>query len=278
MNKKTKKIIMIVLILVLIYFAIPFFRNPLSDFVSRTSVERYLDENYADMGYEIESFGYNGLDINYRYTVAIPGSMDRHFDIYIKKYGKIYLDEYKNFEENGGDVFAANVGRRLNAGYWEIVENALDTDMIMLPSEYGFSSGSIEFATKEAIEKYDYIPDYACPYEDLVPDEVYDLQEMGSRHGKVNVFVNHAEELSYERMAEVLLWVRDELDSAGIGFCCVYASIDTPPSGEYGEAQPSDPYIAVNDFPYAEIYEENLAQRVEANYKAYLDESGDPQT
>ncbi len=273
MSKKTKKIIIVVSVLLLVYLFIPFFRNPLSDLVSRVSVQRYLDENYAGMGYEIESFGFNGLDVHYRYTAAIPGRQDMHFDIYSGKYGGVYLDTYET-----DVVLNTNTADRIWDEYFDLIESSADIHDIISGEEHGSVSGHMEFASKEDYGKYEDIPDYAYFYEDLTPDKEYDINEMAKHHGQIFVSINNVEDLSYKRAAEVLLWVKEELDKAGVGFYCAYVSLSSPPSGPYGEAQYMDPYIAVNDMPYSEIYEEGLAQRVEANYKAYLESTGDPLT
>ncbi len=273
MNKKTKKIIIIVSILLVVYLFIPFFRNPLSDMITRMQVKNYLEENYAGMGYEIESFGFNGLDSYYRYTVSIPGSKDKRFDIRLGRYGGVYLDTYDT------DVsLNFNTSERMWDEYFRLVEGAVDINDIISGEEYGSVSGFMEFASKEEYGKYDDIPEYAYFYEDLVPEKEYDVKEMGTNHAQIFVSINHVEDLSYKRAAEVLLWVKEELDRAGIGFYCVYVSLFSPPSGPYGEAQYMDPYIAVKDMPYDEIYEEGLAERVKANYIAYLESTGDVQT
>lgn len=273
MNKKTKKIIIIASVLMVVYLFIPFFSNPLSDMITRMQVKNYLEENYAGMGYEIESFGFNGLESHYRYTVSIPGSTDKRFDIRLEKYGGVYLDTYDTDVE-----LNINTSDRIYEEYYRAVKGAVDINDIISGEEYGSVSGFVEFASKEDYGKYDDIPDYAYFYEDLVPEKEYDINEMGKHHGKIFVSINNVEDLSYKRAAEVLLRVKDELDKAGIEFYCAYVALSSPPSGPYGEAQYMDPYITVNDMPYDEIYEEGLSERVEANYKAYLESTGDPLT
>ena len=94
MNRKTKKIIIIASVLLVVYLFIPFFRNPLSDMITRMQVKNYLEENYAGMGYEIRGVEFNYVEPGYRYVVAVPGSIDRHFEIYTKKYGGAFYDTY----------------------------------------------------------------------------------------------------------------------------------------------------------------------------------------
>lgn len=279
MNKKARKRIIIISIILILYLLIPFCNNPLSDFITRREVENYLEENYSGMGYEIESRGYNFLESNYRYTVSVPGSKDDYFNIHIKKYGGIYLDGYKDAQKHGIYEAQRNASQRLYSEYDRCVEDALDINEILVSGQsYGNVYGTFEFSTKKEYEEYDSIPDYVIFYDDLTADKEYDVKELGKNHGRVIISIQHEENISYRRAAEILLWAKEKLDNAGIGCYCIYISLRTPPSGEYGEAQYMDPYIAVNDMPYGEIYEEGLAEKVEENYKAYLESTGDPLT
>lgn len=278
MNTKIKKTIIIISAMLIIYLLFPFCKNPVSDYITRREVENYLEENYPGMGYEIESYGYNFLESNYSYTVAIPGSKDDYFDILIKKYGGIYLDGYKDTQTSGIYESQVNTAERLYFEYDGCVEEALNINEILPEGSYGSVYGQIEFATKKEYETHDDIPAYAFLTDDLVPDREYDVKEMGKDHGRVFISVDHAENISYRMVADILLWAKERLGDAGVGCYCIYAVVSSPPSGEDGSAQYMDPYIAVNDFLYTEITRENLAKRVEENYKAYLASTGDPQT
>ncbi|MBR6800442.1 MAG: hypothetical protein IKM61_01635 [Eubacteriaceae bacterium] len=278
MNKRTKKILIIISIILIIYLLIPFCKNPVSDFITRREVENYLQENYPGMGYEIISSGFNFLESHYRYTVAIPGSKDDHFDIHIKKYGGIYLDGYKTAQKFNIYEAQINAAQRLYTEYDRIVESALDINEILSDGSHGTVYGTFEFATRKEYEEHNDIPVYAYFYDDLVADKEYDVKEMGRDHGRVIISVQHEENISYRRVAEIILWAKEKLEDADIGCYCIYVSISSPPSGEDGSAQYMDPYIAVNDLPYTEITEENLVKKVEENYKAYLESTGDPLT
>ena len=74
-------------------------------------------------------------------------------------------------------------------------------------------------------------------------------------------------------MAEILLGIKKVFDDAGVKFYVIDCILDYPPENTEGEAE----RIEVNEFLYSDIYEDGLAERVEAadkaakNYYAELD-------
>lgn len=71
--------------------------------------------------------------------------------------------------------------------------------------------------------------------------------------------------LSHERTAVLLLQIKDVMDKADVPF----ARIDF-----FHALWNSDAYIHVSGFPYSEIYEEDLAARLEVQFEIQRPESG----
>ncbi len=274
MNKKTKKIIIVVSILLVVYLFIPFFRNPLSDMITRMQVKNYLEENYNGMGYEIQNAEYNYVEPGYRYTVAVPGSTDRHFEIYTKKYGGSLYDTF--------DMDVAlnfNVADRLRQEYHDMVAPLLE-DETAIARISGYGSGYIHCETRKGIEaerefdgKY---TRYTLAVEDLIPDHEYDINDVAKDHGRIVLHIER-EDISYRDASEILLKVKEIMDSAEIAFKYVDLVLSTPHTG-IGDGSTVGGEIAVRSFLYQDIYEEGLAERVENAYKEYMEFYGEPIT
>lgn len=274
MSKKTKKIIIVVSILIMVYLFIPFFRNPLSDMITKMQVKNYLRENYAGMGYEIESSEYSYVEPGYRYVVAVPGSIDRHFEIYTKKYGGAFYDTYDT------DVaLNFNVADRLRQEYHDMISPLLE-DETVFSCISGYGGGYIHCETSKGIEaemefdgKY---TRYTLAVEDLIPDHEYDINEIAKDHGRIVLHLER-EKISYKDAAEVLLKLRQIMDSEGIAFKYADVILSTPYTG-IGDGSTVGGEIAIRSFLYDDIYEEGLTGRVEKAYKEYMEFYGEPIT
>ena len=185
-----------------------------------------------------------------------PKSVDSDFTLYIDFFGNVTYDSYEY------DVLTGqNTADRLNAEYRNAVDRVLNSTLFPYNSNIGY--GDIEFIPEEYKNNYD-VPDYAIVTETLILDEIYDINEMGSKAGHLTIYVAD-DELSKEKMAEVLLTIKDIFDRSGVRFYAINCVIenrkdDIAPS-------PAIQQIEVQHFLYSDIYEENLADRVEKSIK-----------
>ena len=102
-------------------------------------------------------------------------------------------------------------------------------------------------------------PEYALQKKELVLDKVYDIREVGANHGKLVLYA-YDEEVTHERLAELLLDVKNKFDNSGVTFKAVDFVLE-PPKKE-GEAMMSDEQIQIKNFYYSDIYEDGLVERV----------------
>ena len=106
--------------------------------------------------------------------------------------------------------------------------------------------------------------DYALVTNELTPDAYYDANELGKKAGKLTVYIED-DNVSAEKMAEILLGIRKCFDESGLGFYAIDCVLE--PVDNFS----TDNRVEVMEFRYADIYEEGLVERVEEADKAAKD-------
>lgn len=84
---------------------------------------------------------------------------------------------------------------------------------------------------------------------------------MGRKAGKLTVYV-YSDDITSERMADVLLALKKAAEEAGVCFKAVDCVVERP-QDENGEWR--DEQISVSGFMYEDIYEQDLTERIEKN-------------
>ncbi len=249
----------------LMLFLIPVIPDPLSGLLVWGAADAYIEKNYSGEGFEIEDISYNFTYGVYSVHISETGSADRHFTAYFEKWGILWRDTYEN------DVISGqNTALRLGREYGEIVGNVFP-ERTFSDGGYLYVYGDIPYGRKDEIAPEEELdanisPDYSFVTEEAVADQTYDVKTFGAKHGKLEIKYEN-ENISYGKASELLLWAKEEMDKAGIGFYAADLSLRVPPSGEYGERLPSDATIYILSFPYTEIYPEGLEDRIERAYK-----------
>ena len=115
------------------------------------------------------------------------------------------------------------------------------------------------------------MPPYALITNELELDGIYDVNELGAKAGKLTLYV-YDDTVSVERLAEIILDIKGMLDDAGVRFYVMDCVLEypKPESGEWKQGR-----VEVMDFLCSDIYEEGLAERVQASNDAaedYYDE------
>lgn len=261
MKRKALKITAFVVALVLIigisWFANALVGNPISKFLAEKAAEKHISEVYGETDFQIERVMYDFKAGNYSTRIFSPTSIDSHFSLAVDFFGNILYDNYE-YSVLSGDNTAIRIGNE----YRNKADAVLDSPSF--PYYCDIAYGDIEFIPEEYAENPD-VPSYAIVTETLRLDGFYDVMEMGRKAGHLVIYVTD-DTVTEERLAEVLLGIKDTMDKSGVAFYAINCVIESPKS-------PDIPYtdrdrIEVLNFLYSDIYEENLVERVNESIKA----------
>lgn len=256
MKKKILKIAAltaaVALILGVLIFANSLVGNPLSRALAKSTAEKHIANNYAGTDYELVEVEYNLKDGSYHATVASPTSRDTEFTLFINGFGKLQYDNYDFLVESGWST-----AMRIDKDYRALVESLVES--ASFPYDAYIAYGELAFVTEEH-EGNTTVPSYAILTEGLTPDAYYNVSEFGARAGKLTVLIDDTT-VSAERMADILLGIRDSFDKAGVGFYAIDCVLEYTRDAD-GTAE--DGRVEVVEFLYSDIYEEDLVERVEA--------------
>lgn len=260
MKKKILKtvavIVSISLVAVIAFFANAFFGNPISKHLATETAEKHLAEKYADTDFEVERITYDFKSTCYRAYIISPSSIDSHFSVSIDMLGRLGTDYYEN------DVLSKwNTANRIGTGYREKVDAVLNSPSFPYNKNIGF--GDIEFDTPEFADDPS-VPDYAISTDELIIDADYNLNEFGAKAGKLTIYIE-GETVSHERLAEIVLDIRRIFDEADVKFHAIDLILEYPKNEDGTRV---DKRVEVMNFPYPDIYEEGMPERVKASDEA----------
>ena len=263
MKKRILKITALVLAIVLIVgvglFANSLVGNPISEALARNTAKKYISETYSGTDYVLESVSYSFKDGYYHAYVSSPSSVDTSFPLYINGFGKLKYDNYENNVTSGW-----NTATRLGGDYRRAVDAIIESSSF--PCSINFGYGELVFISLEDMDVPE-VPEYAFITNELTLDAYYNVSELGARSGRLTLYLKD-ENVSSERLAEMLLDIRKCFDDAGIGFYSIDCVLEYPQTEDgvylYGR-------VEVMEFRYSDIYEDGLIERVEASNQAALD-------
>lgn len=255
----------LLLIIAILWLACALLGNPVSAFLAERTAQTYMEERYSHTDFYIQQISYDFKSVGYYAKIASPSSRDSYFTLRFSMDGKLKSDNYETMVLGKHNTYF-----RLWQSYHAAVQSALQTAKLPYPVE--MCGGRLEFYPEAELGE-SYVPDYALKLEELVLDQQYDLQELGSRAGCISVYLN-ADTVRPETAADGLLAVREALDQAGIGFFAIDLVLRPakPEDGAYWDLENS---IDLADFRYADITADGLADRVreaDAQTKAYYAE------
>ena len=265
MNKnKIVKIIALVVAIVLIVgigvFANALVGNSVSKYLAKNSAEKVIEENHPDKDFYIERVFYSFKDGFYHITVNSPSSPDSKFTIMSNFVGKVCLNTYDDVVNN-----KRNTAERLWKEYRDVTDKVLESSAF--PYKTYIAYGDIEFRDRKSIGIDDMLPDYGIVTDTLELDAYYDIMELGKKAGHIVLYV-YDENVSVDRLCEVLLGVKNILNKSGIEFYAIDCVIEYPKPENDGEEH-KEGRVEVQNFLCEDIYEKGLAKRViEANRKA----------
>ena len=251
----------VVVLVIVIVFICAFFGNPVSRLLAARTAKGHLADHYPT--YTLERVSYNFKDGNYHAHLTDSNQVDGDFYVILTPGGKLLADTYQDRVLSG-----ENTHLRLTMEYRAMVDAVLEAPQAGLPLDFGF--GDLEIWHREFLGNDD-CPDYALVMEDLIPNGTYDVRELGSQAGHL-IYYLQEEDPSLERLAHWLLEIRRLMDQANVPFVDIDLSLRYL-RDEEDNRPASDLYVL--RFPYEDIYEEGLLQRVaqaNADAIAYYDE------
>lgn len=254
MKKKILKVLALVVAIVLIIgvglFANALVGNPVSKFLATKGAEEHLAKNYGDKDFVIEEVTYDFKTGGYYARVTSPTSIDSHFSLSFDWMGKLVLDCYDDVTTGW------NTAMRLEDDYRNAVKAV--TESKDFSEKYFLAYGEIPCVLSDyPIDEEK--PEYALQRKDLVLDKVYDIREVAKNHGKLVLYA-YDDEVTIERLSELLLDVKNKFDKSGVTFKAVEFILEPPK--EEGQPLMSDEQIKIRNFYYSDIYEDGLVERV----------------
>lgn len=240
----------IALILCVLMFANSLVGNPISKALAQNTAEKHLAEAYPDTDYSLDEVSYCFKDGYYHAYISSESSIDTQFTLLINGFGKLKYDDF-DYNVTSGWATAS----RIDLDYRNTVDKFFDS--VSFPYDVHIGYGELTFVTAEYKDE-PITPDYAIVTDELTIDAYYNACEFGKRAGKITVYIADSD-VCVERMAEVLLDIRESFDSAGIGFYVIDCVLEYPQTegAEYVYGK-----VEVIDFLYSDIYEDGLVERV----------------
>ena len=267
MKKKILKIAALVVALALIVgvciFANSLVGNPISKLLATNTAKQYIKENHPDMDYQLDGVTFNFKFVCYNAYFTSPSSPDSSFTLMLGMDGKIIQNYYEAHVIERG-----NTARRLEEEYRAAVGKVLDNPSFPYNSHIDY--GELQFIQEE-YRNAEGVPPYALITNELELDGIYDVNELGAKAGKLTIYV-YDDTVTVERLAEIILDIKGMLDDAGVRFYVMDCVLEypKPESGEWKQGR-----VEVMDFLCSDIYEDGLAERVQASNDAaedYYDE------
>ncbi len=234
------------------------FGNPISKFLVTKNTEIYLEEKAYREDYFIDEVNYDFKTGSYYVLIESEGSKDSSFTVYAGTNGKISYDTYES-----AVLHKWNTAGRINDEYRSAVDKVLQREDF--PYEHNIAFGDIEFYESDRPTDGS-VPDYAISTDSLKLDGVYDIDEMGRKAGHLVIYI-YDNNVTAERLAEILLGIRKFMDKADVSFCAIDCVLEYPRPEDDGPWK--EGRVEVMNFLYSDIYEKGLVKRVkEADEKA----------
>lgn len=242
---RKKRLIVLITVVVIILVLLGFngrFGNPLSRHLVEKAAAEYLSENFSDLDVYIEDVTYDAKTGNYHANVKSPSSVDTHFTIAVSMTGHVSHDTYHNV------LYGYNTFTRIDEAYSAMVKPVLTNTE--LPYTLRWCLGGLEITYRQNSTGY---ARAHLIMEDLELDKDYDVAELGRQAGYLSVYV-YDETVTSERAAEILMDIKARFDAAQVPFYAVSLTLCA--------AEGSDDVVHITDFPYAQISENGLSDKI----------------
>lgn len=257
--KRTTKIIAIIMAFILIggvlFVGNAFVGNPFSKMLATNTAEKYINQHYADTDYIVEKVNYSFKDGGYYARIKSPSSMDTHFSLSISSLGKLGRDSYEDMVTSGG-----NTWDRIDNEYRKAAEAVFSTKDFPYVSHISY--GTIK--EKYIVEQKSIDKNFGIDTANLVLDQAYDIRVLGAQYGEI-AFYAQDETVSAKRAAEILLDITKILGEENVPFYAIDFVLQKPKNQD--TPNPDKQEIYLTDFLYSDIYEADLAARVQKSHE-----------
>ena len=233
-----------------------FFGNPISRQLAINNAQTILNMQYSNEDYIAVDANYWIEDMVYFVRVESPTDADCAFRMNFGMFGNYRYDDHDEVIRQN-----KNIVERLNSEYTQRVYH-----VAALQALPGFEQAVGELLTDDA--ELSFFNGHVPPPDGFVPLRISDLQfdqpvnyaVLGARSGRISVTLA-AEDLSAAHLAETLLQIKELYDAADVHFIVVTLIFVPPVQNGAGDGSST---AAVYNFPYADIYEDGLTERVAA--------------
>ena len=248
--KKTVKIIAIIvsvlLIAGLLFIVNAFVGNPVSKMIVTNNAKEYVETNYKETDYYVNRVGYDFKTSRYYVNIKSPSSADTYFSVSFDMLGNLGRD---SFPTRVADGF--NTWNRINSEYRAVTDEIIEN----LPYKSYIDYGEIQ-----TLDKGNNIIKFGLDMSSLELDKVYDIKELGSKYGKVVLYI-YVDEISAEKASEVLLEVKNQFYEKNQAFYAIDLVLRLPKNEDVKDWQDTEK-IELECFLYSDITEENLIKNV----------------
>ena len=251
--KKTVKIIAIIvsvlLIAGLLFIANAFVGNPVSKMIVINNAKEYVETNYKETDYYVNRVGYDFKTGRYYANIKSPSSADTYFSVSFDMLGNLGRD---SFPTRVADGF--NTWDRINSEYRAVTDEIIEN----LPYKSDINYGEIQ-----TLDKGNNIINFGLDMSSLELDKVYDIKELGSKYGKVILYI-YVDEITAEKASEVLLEVKNQFYEKNQAFYAIDLVLRLPKNEDVKDWQDTEK-IKLECFLYSDITEKNLIENVKAS-------------
>lgn len=228
--------------------------NPVSAWLARRTAQSHVQQHYAAAGYQLGEVNYSFKDGRYHAQAAVPGSQDLHFGFTLDLAGRLVYDDYDSYVPSG-----FNTASRLDSAYRQLADTVLQSPAF--PFACSIAYGSLEFWPQSALGQPD-TPPYALAQEDLAPDGLYDIPQLGAQAGRLVLYAE-SETANARQAAQMLLEVKALMEQGGVPFCAVDLVLKSAGAENGGRFE-------VQNFLSADIVPQGLEQRLQAAHEQTL--------
>ena len=249
---------------IVLYFVIAFFGNPISYLLAKKSASNFMEENFGDSHFQISHVNHDFKTGGYYAYVSSPITQDSYFTIYFDDWGNYRYDTYEDI------LTKQTTFSRLAKQYWDLtranaadIANRFDCSIYFGDLQDANSREVFSYTNKngETVE-YTLDKDYGLDRSGLELDKEYDVYEIGRNCGSICLYI-HDPEVTVERAAELLLEVKTYLDGCNVPFHAINFNLCEPRNEE---GQFVGEQIALFDFLYIDIFEEGLVERIQESW------------
>ena len=245
-----------ILFIVVLYFANAFLGNPVSYLLAKNAAKNYMEQQYNETDYEIETVRYDFKTGGYYTRVISPSSQDTYFYLQFSMMGRLEYDSFDEWVSSRRTTW-----NRIDEEYRELVNKVLEAEDF--PYESNIAGGELRgmFDIEEGSLQKDFGLDPAT----LELDKEYDVKALATKYGSIT-FYAYDDEVSVEKASEILLEITGILEDKEVPFYAIDFVLQKT-RNEDGSMNEDDSYVWLMDFLHSDIHKDGLEERVQKSHE-----------